>query len=331
MPLTAAAIVGGGALLGGYLQGNAAKDAAETSANAQLQSAKIAADAAKFRPVGITNTFGSSSFGFDRNGNLKSAGYTLSPELKAMQDQIMGYTRQGLTDTGQLQALARGYLATTPQEAAAQYIQQQQGLMQPARDVELAKIRQNLFNTGRGGLSVSQGGTLGASNPELQAYYNAIAQQDAQLAAQADQYGRERTNYGVGLLSSAYSPFQTGIGLASTLEDLGQQPFALGLNVGGRSSQAGANAGQSLLAGGMSAAKTMQAANSYSPFGSTISGLSSNPQFTNAFGNWLSNQYNYGGTPQGGYGQQSAYMAQVPYSNTQQAQMLNAQTAGMFD
>ena len=78
MALGAAAIVGGGALLGGYLSGNAAKDAAGTSAQAQLQAAQIAADAQKFRPVGITTNFGSSNFQFDNNGYLTGAGYSRS-------------------------------------------------------------------------------------------------------------------------------------------------------------------------------------------------------------------------------------------------------------
>ena len=86
MPWAAAAAITGGNLLGGYLQGNAAKDAAQTSANAQLQSAQIAADAQKFRPVGITTNFGSSNFQFDPQGYISSAGYTLSPELKAQQE-----------------------------------------------------------------------------------------------------------------------------------------------------------------------------------------------------------------------------------------------------
>lgn len=255
------------------IQAGATRDAANTSANAQLQAARIAADAAKFRPVGITSRFGSSTFGFDGNGNLTSAGYQLTPELQAMQDQIMGYTRQGLGDIGTLQALGRGYLAQSPQQAAADWMSKQQALLQPSRQQQYSQMQQNLFNTGRGGLSVAQGGSLGAANPEMQAYYNAIAQQDAGLAAQAQQAGQQQTQFGLGLLSSAYAPFQTGLGTASTMEQLGQAPLDLGAQLGGRSAQAGAAQSQALLQGGLGAAKTLQAANQTSPLAAGWYGL----------------------------------------------------------
>lgn len=255
------------------IQAKAARDAANASAAAQIEAARIAADAARFRPVGITSRFGSSQFGFD-GGNLTSAGYQLSPELKAMQDQIMGFTQQGLGDVGMLQRLGRGYLAQTPQQVAADWMSKQQALLQPSRDLQLAGVRQSLFNTGRGGLSVAQGGNLAAANPELQAYYNALAQQDAQLAAQAQQAGQQQTQFGLGLLSSAYAPFQTGLGLSSTIEQLGQTPLDIGAQLGGRTAQAGASQAQALLQGGLGAAKTLQAANATSPLASGLYGLS---------------------------------------------------------
>lgn len=283
-----AAIMAGGSLLGGMMQGNAARDAASTSAAAQLEAARLAAEAQKFRPVGITSRFGTSNFQLNDQGYLTGAGYQLSPELKAMQDQIMGYTRQGLGDIGTLQALGRGYLAETPEQAAASWMQKQQALLQPSRELQRSQIQQGLFGSGRGGLSVAQGGNLGAANPELQAYYNALAQQDLGLAAQAQQAGQQQTQFGLGLLSSAYAPFQTGLGTASTIEQLGQTPLDIGAQLGGRSAAAGANVGQSLLAGGMSAAKTMQAANSFSPLGATLTGLSQNPYFAYGLGNYFS-------------------------------------------
>lgn len=284
-----AAIMAGSNILGGMLSGNAARGAANDSAAAQLEAARIAADAQRFRPVGITSRFGTSNFGFDSSGNLTSAGYNLSPELKAMQDQIMASTRASLGDISQIQGLGRGYLAQTPQQAAANWMQSQQALLQPSRDLQRAQLQQSLFNTGRSGLSVAQGGNLGAANPEMQAYYNALAQQDAQLAAQAQQAGQQQTQFGLGLLSSAYAPFQTGLGLGSTIEQLGQSPLDIGAQLGGRSATAGANVGQTLLRGGLGAAQTMQAANAYSPLGSALTGLSQNPQFASALGNWATN------------------------------------------
>lgn len=255
------------------IQAGATRDAANASAQAQLQAARIAADAARFRPVGVTSRFGSSTFGFNPQGDLTSAGYQLSPELQAMQDQIMGYTRQGLGDIAGLQALGRGYLAQTPEQAAADWMQKQQALLAPSRDLQRSQIQQSLFNTGRGGLSVAQGGNLGAANPELQAYYNALAQQDLGLAAQAQQAGQQQTTFGLGLLSSAYAPFQTGLGLGSTIEQLGQTPLDIGAQLGGRTAAAGAPQAAALLKGGLGAAETLQKANQMSPFAAGLYGL----------------------------------------------------------
>ena len=321
MPITGGLIAGGGAFLGGLFQGNAAKKAADTSAQAQLQAAQIAADAAKFRPVGITTNFGSSNFQFDKKGNLIGAGYQLSPELKAQQDQIMAGARENLSDAQRLSMLGRGYLASTPEEVAQNWLSKQNALLAPERERQYAQLQQNLFNTGRGGLAVSQGGGLGAANPEMQAYYNAIAQQDAQNAMNAQAYGQQQLTFGQGLLSGAYAPYSTALGTASTIEQLGQSPLDIGAQLGGRTATAGANVGRSLLEGGMGAAKTMQAANSYSPLGSAFSNLAQNKQFTSGLGNMFSSPYpmnwgtafNYGTTP-----------------GSQQTNMLAQQEAGMW-
>jgi hypothetical protein len=165
----------------------------------------------------------------------------------------------------------------------------QQQLLQPSRDMAQSKITQNLFNTGRGGLSTAQGGNLGNANPEQQAYYNALMQQDLQLSADAMAQGRAQTQFGAGLFglgsqaaSSGYAPIQTQIGLASNLEQLGQGTLDTGAMLGGRAAQGGAAAGQSLLQGGLGAARTMQAASGGSPFGAALQGLGSNSNFTNS-------------------------------------------------
>lgn len=301
MPAMIAAGVAGAGLLGGYMQGQAAADAAETSARAQLDAAKVAAEAQKFRPVGITTNFGQSNFQFDNNGYLTGAGYQLSPELQAQQEQIMGGARQNLTDAQRLSALGRSYLASSPQEVAQNYLAQQNALLAPQREQQRANIQQSLFNSGRGGLSVAQGGGLGAANPEMQAYYNAIAQQDAQNALNAQQYGQQQLTFGQGLLTGAYAPYQSALGLASTVEQLGQSPLDIGAQLGGRSATAGATVGKTLFEGGLGAARTMQAANSYSPLGSAISGLATNPAFANALAG-------------GGQGN-SGYTYNSPYGN----------------
>lgn len=306
-------------LVGGMLGADAAQGAAETSANAQVNAAKIAADAAKFRPVGITTNFGQSNFQFDPNGYLTSAGYTLDPRLQGLQEGLLGgYGKQlssaqgldtsGLTSGGNAMInLGNKYIATSPEQAASDWLTAQKNLLAPGREQQLAGIRNNLFQSGREGLAT--GGTstgMMATNPEMAAYYNSIANQDLGLAANADQYGMNRAQFGQGMLtgganvlgtgyglqSQAYSPLMTTLGLGSTIEQLGQSPLDIGAQLGGRSATAGAQVGQSLLYGGLSAAKTAQQGNSYSPWGTALQGAGS------AFGNlnWQPTITNYGAT-----------------------------------
>ena len=312
MPFSAALVLGGANIVGGVMAGNAAKSAANTSAQAQLEAARIAADAARFRPIGTTTRFGSSQFGFDPTGQLTSAGYTVSPELQQYQDQLQALSQQqiqqGLMAPQQyapLQGAASGlfnlgqqYLAQSPEQVAQQYISRQQDLLAPSRERQYAQVQNQLFNTGRGGLSVgatglrpSGGMGVSAANPEMEAYYNALAQQDLQLAAQAQEAGQRQTAFGAGLFGSgsqllgqyqagqvgALSPFQTSLGLGGTIEQMGQQGLQIGSELGGRTANAGANVGQSLLRGGLSAAQTAQAANAYNPLANVLQGVGTNP------------------------------------------------------
>ena len=316
--LTKGLITAGISGAGTALSSQANVEAARISAQAMRDAATTAAEAQKFRPVGVTTRFGASQFGFDpTTGQLTSAGYQLTPELKAMQDRIMALTGQGLTEAEQaggryapltagaqgLFSLGQQYLAKSPEQAAADYMARQQNLLAPSREREFAQLQNRLFQTGRGGLSV--GGTgmrpgggegLRAASPEMEAYYNALAQQDAQLAAQAQTEGQRQVQFGAGLLGTgsnllgsyregltgAYSPFSTGIGVGSALESLGQAPLDIGAQLGGRSAQAGANVGQTLLSGGLSGARTTQAATSSSPFGTALTGFANSPRTQSA-------------------------------------------------
>lgn len=295
------AIIGGGlSLLGGLFGGSSAKKAAQTQANAQLEAARIAADAQRFRPVGVTTRFGSSNFQTDAQGNLIGAGYTVSPEVAMLRDRLLSEAGgQGFRTAEQAQAaqeqlfgLGQQYLAQSPQEAAQQWMQSQQALLAPSREKAAAGLTQNLFNTGRGGVAVAQGGTMGAANPELQALLNAQAAQDAQLAADAQAQGRAQTTFGAGLFgtglelgSTAYNPLKTQFGLAQSLESAGQGALDLGLNIGGRGVQSGANVGNTLLKGSVLASEAMKDANSYSPLGALFSGAGSNQQLMSGLGN----------------------------------------------
>jgi hypothetical protein len=159
--------------------------------------------------------------------------------------------------------LGQGYLAKTPEDVAANYLKSQMALLQPGRDLELANIETRLRNQGRLGLSVAQGGNLGAASPELQALYNARARQEAELAANAQQLGQRDVLFGSSLLGQgaqtmgnyyggqqqAYAPYTTALGQVQGLETAAQQPLTMGLALGKEASQAGARVGELGLGG----------------------------------------------------------------------------------
>lgn len=302
----------GASLLGGAMQSNSNKQAAETQARAQTEAARIAADAQRFRPVGVTTAFGKSNFGTDAQGNLTSAGYTLSPELAAQRDAFLaqaGGSGMNMIQQGQqagqgLFNLGQGYLATSPEQAAQSWMQKQQQLLAPSNDQAYARMQQNLQNTGRGGLSIAQGGSLGAANPEAQAYYNALAQQNAGLATQAQAEGRAQTQFGQGLLGSgidltsqAYNPYKTQFGLAQSLETAGQGALTLGSELGGRAATAGANVGDTLYAGMKPSAATL-AANQYNPWSTALN----SPSFQKAVSSFDMDKFNLNTMPSIGGG-----------------------------
>lgn len=308
-------IIAGGTLLGGLLGGNSAQNAARQQAAAQQEAARLAAEEARFRPVGVTTRFGSSQFTTGPDGRVSGAGYTLSPEMQAMQDRFLGLAGQGLTQAegaqqqfaplqqaGQgLFGLGQQYLAQSPQQAAQQYMASQQELLAPSRERQMSQLQNTLFQQGRGGLSVGATGArpsgaagLGATTPEMEAYYNAMAQQDAALAAQADQAGQQRALFGAGLLGTggnlitqgyqgqvgALSPYQAYLQGATGLETLGQQPLDIGINIGAKGmSPTAANA---MYQGGMGAAESNYAANRYNPFATALVQGSQNRTLTDA-------------------------------------------------
>jgi hypothetical protein len=172
---------------------------------------------------------------------------------------------------------------------------QQRNLLAPGYEQALSGVRNQQFQTGRTGLAV--GGTsagyngvgspgLLATNPEMQALYNAKAKQDADIAAKADLYGQQRAQFGAGLFgsggtllgqvpaltSAGYSPLTTQLGLANTIESYGQQPFTLGQNLATSQSNANVNAGQLYMQPQAAAANAYAQYQGYSPLGTTLSG-----------------------------------------------------------
>ena len=293
----------------GLLQQQTSKEAAQR-AQAMIDAETAAAkQSAAFRPIGMTTRFGTSQFAVDPvTGQLTSAGYTLSPEAKNAQDRLVKLAESGLVQAESAQAqfaplqtgaqalfgLGNQYLAQSPQDVAQNYLNQQMALLQPGRELELANLQNRLQQQGRGGLSVAQGGTLGATTPELQALYNARATQEAQLAAQAQQAGQQQVLYGAGLLGQgttamgnyyagqqgAYAPYTTALGQVQGLEQMAQQPFTMAQTLAQQSSAAGARMGELGLRGaGQSVALATGPAATTNPYSTALGGLGASPAF----------------------------------------------------
>lgn len=254
--------------------------AANQAAGAATDSANQAAQMAQFRPVGVTTRFGKSGFNYGPQGELIGAGYQVAPDIAAMREGLIGMAGTGLAQAQQAQALQPGimsagtglfnlgqqYVAQTPQEAAQQFMTQQQGLLAPGREQQLAQLTNQQQQQGRLGLATgattagySAGAPgLQASNPQMAALFNARAMQDAQLAAQANQAGQQQVTFGQGLMtgginlanagygmqSNALVPYTNLIAGAQGAENLGMGAFNAGQGLGSAaaaSNQAAAN------------------------------------------------------------------------------------------
>ena len=314
--LTAAQYAGlltsGGQTAAGLMQLQTSKEAAD-KARAMIDVETAAAkQAAQFRPIGMTTRFGTSQFTVNPvTGQLTSAGYTASPGVLEAQNRLVALGNQGLAQAEGAQAqfaplqtgaqrlfeLGQGYLAKTPEQVASDYLKSQMALLQPSREIELANLQTRLRNQGRIGLSVAQGGDLGATTPELQALYNARATQEAQLAANAQQFGQQQVAFGAGLLGTgaqtmgqyyggqqaAYAPYTTALGQFQNLEQLAQQPLQMGASLAQQSATAGANVGRLGLTGaGQSVALATGPAATTNPYSTALYGLTSNPLFGEA-------------------------------------------------
>jgi hypothetical protein len=291
--------------------------AANQAASNATQSAQQAAQMAQFRPVGVTTRFGKSGFQYDpTTGQLTGAGYQVAPDVAAAREGLMGLAGTGLSQAQEIQAyqpnvnaqaaglfnLGAGYIAQTPQAQAQQYITQQQQLLAPGREQALANLTNQQQQQGRLGLAT--GGTMSgytagapglqATNPQMAAYYNAQAQQDAQLAAQAQLAGQQQATFGQGLMTGGLNLAGQGFGLqtqalapytqyaqqAINLENQGlnalTQGSALG-SAGAASAQAAANqyaAGQSTANQAQRAALQGTVAGLTDPISQLIRGLS---------------------------------------------------------
>jgi hypothetical protein len=249
---TAGGNTGLGGLLGGgvnaYLssqQRQAIQNAYNLQAQQVAQAAARAQQQATFKPVGITTAFGQSQFQVDpTTGQLVSAGYTPTAQTSQQIQNLFGLGAQALPTTADTQAIQQ------------QYIAQQQGLLAPGREQQLAQLRNRQYQRGTSGLAT--GGTVAGyspgaaglmqTNPELAAYYNSIARENATLASNAPTYAQNLLN----------AQINTGTGLfgaANTLEGYARQPLALSTDLAKAQAASGAYAGQLGLTGQRQAAQ----------------------------------------------------------------------------
>jgi hypothetical protein len=253
---------------------------------AQQAAAQQAQQQASFTPVGMTTAFGQSNFQFDpTTGKMTAAGYTPTEQVAGQVQNLFGLGAQALPTTA------------NTQDVQQQYIAQQQGLLAPGREQQLAQLRNRQYQRGTTGLAT--GGTMAgytpnaqglmATNPEMAAYYNAQAQQNAALAANAPTYAQNLLNQQIA----------TGTGLfgaANTLEQYAQQPLALSSSLGAAGAGAGAKAGYYGLLGAQGAQATQlqgQLANIYgqgAALGSVVNPLvtAAGQGVGSVLGNWLS-------------------------------------------
>ena len=267
---------------------------------------RAAAQGAAFRPVGMTTRFGTSQFtrATDPASGLpyiSEAGYTAAPELQALQNQLFGgfgggadFASQQAAQFGALSpaaqrafSLGEQYMATSPEQAAQDFMRTQQAILAPGREQQYGALQNRLFQTGRGGLAT--GGTVAGgmqqTNPELAAYYNALAQQDLNLATQAEQAAQQRQAFGAGLfgtgagllgtqatgMAGAFAPLQTQLGLSGQVEQMSQMPLQLGIQLG-QAQQPGQTAGAQMYQQGMNQAAQTQ-------YGATQAANAANAQF----------------------------------------------------
>ena len=189
----------------------------------QLSDVAKMQEMSQFKPYAIRSGVGNTFF----DQATGQAGVNLSPEMQAYQQGLLGQAGQ-----------AAGSIAATPEQAAAQYMQQQQGLLQPQRQAEDIALRQNQLSRGRIGLGISSeaagAGAGGMVNPEQFSQDRARALADAQIAANATQAGQQQAANQLaltqGLFGAGMAPETYGMENLKTGFGFGQTQAGIGLN-----------------------------------------------------------------------------------------------------
>lgn len=273
---TAKLISGGLGLAGSLLQGDTTKSAMEADAAARAALAEKTMQMGKFQPVGTTTRFGTSSFVTDPTTGAITPSYTLSPEAKAYQDSLAALGTQGLLGGQTMMNLGQQYVGESPEAVRQRYMATQNALLAPGNEQTLAGLRTNLMNTGRQGLAygATEAGGMGATNPELAAYYNSLATQQRQLAAGAETQYQNQVNFGTGLMGSATTPFTNVFTAQKGVEAAGQDPLKISTDFANTVATRGAAQGANYATAMSPSLQSSYKAANYNPYADTLSGMS---------------------------------------------------------
>lgn len=227
-----AGLLGGLAGIGGAI---ADRQALERYAQQLRDAANQYTPQMQFQPVGVTTRFGRTTTPtYDAQGRLLSVGISPTADIAAQQNRALALSQQALPET------------TNIQQATQDYFNQLQALQRPTDELTLAQLQNRLQATGRGGLAfgatTGAGGSqaLMATNPELAAYYNALAQRQAQQALTAQDVAQQRLNQQIATSGTLF-------GQARDIEAMVQQPLQLSSQFGQQATAGSTNVARSQL------------------------------------------------------------------------------------
>ena len=183
-----------------YLSDESIKDTRKFGTEAQTGMANLAGRAREdttFKPYTVTSGLGSvagnAAGGFDVN---------LSPEQQAMQQQLMAQS-QGLF----------GQVGQDPAAQQAAIYEQIRATQRPEEERNRLAMQENLFASGRGGVSTAQYG--GSPEQFAMAKAQAEAQAGASLGARQQALAEQKQSLAgaTGLMNAAYNPQQQALNL----------------------------------------------------------------------------------------------------------------------
>lgn len=217
MALASALALGAGANLAGSLFG----------ANAMENAANAAARASLFRPVGIESGIGTVT----ATGTPGNVGFetSLSPELQAIRDQLLGIGQTGLQQ----------FQTFDPNQAAALFTNQLNQIAQPQEQQQQLQLESRLFKQGL------LGATTGANRIEALNTAQGFAQNQRNL---------QGYQYGTGEQARLFQNALGGIQGATALDQMLAQQLNQSISAGGAQTTANTNAAQFQFQAGMNQA-----------------------------------------------------------------------------